>query len=48
LELESELGSKTRSSSRTRTEPRPESGTGTDFFEKQMFLRGGKKFGTEG
>jgi hypothetical protein len=44
LKLEPKLGSKTRSSSKTR----PESGTGTEIFEKQMFLRGRKKFGTEG
>jgi hypothetical protein len=44
----SPLGSKTRSSSQTRSEPRPESGTGTEIVEKQMYLRGGKKFGTEG
>jgi hypothetical protein len=46
LKLEPKLGSKTRSSSKTRTEPRPESGTGTEIFEKQLFLRGQKKFGT--
>jgi hypothetical protein len=43
LKLEPKLGSKTRSSSKTRTEPRPESGTGTESFGKQMFLRGGEK-----
>jgi hypothetical protein len=44
LKLEPKLASKTRSSSKTTTEPRPESGTGTEIFEKlQMFLKGVKK-----